>query len=121
MLKLLHEGGFPIWFVLSFGIAALVAALSYALRPLPRRLEVTRGLAAATLFSTLSCTAANLGAVFHSMAGADSRHPDLNLYVKDGPLYLLLGLGESMSSSILGFAFLALIGLFYAVGAARTP
>ena len=78
-------------------------------------------MALATLFATLSSTAANLGTVFHALAGTDPRRPDFNLGMKDGPLVLLLGLGESMSTSILGFALLALVSLFYTVGVSRQP
>jgi hypothetical protein len=121
MSKLLQEGGLPIWFVLLFGLLTLGAAIAYAIKPQLRRLQVMRGLGAATLFSTLSGTAGNIGMVFHAMAGVDGRHPDLNLETKDGPLMLMLGLGESMSCLILGFSFLCLAGLFYAAGAARAP
>ncbi len=121
MMRLLEEGGVPIWFVLLFGLAALGGAVAYALRPQARLLGLIRGMSAATFFGTLSGTAANLGAVFHALAGSDSRFPDLNLFVKDGPLRLLQGLGESMSTSIVGFALLALVGLFYAVGKMREP
>lgn len=121
MSKLLQEGGFPVWFVLLFGVIALAGAVAYAIRPDERRLGLVRGMSLATLFATLSSTAANLGTVFHALAGTDPRHPDFNLGMKDGPLVLLLGLGESMSTSILGFALLALVSLFYTVGVSRQP
>lgn len=119
MMTLIREGGMPIWFVLLFGVVTLAAAVAYALKPQERLLGLVRGMGAATLFSTLSGTAANLGATFHAVAGVDPRHPNLNLLSQEGPLMLALGLGESMSAAILGFAFLALAGLFYAVGSMR--
>jgi hypothetical protein len=121
MSKLLQEGGFPVWFVLLFGIAALAAAVAYAARPQPRRIGPLFGLSMATLFATLSSAAANLGAVFHTLAGTDSRHPEMSFQVKEGSLILMEGLGEAMSTPILGFALLSLVGLFYAVGAMRQP
>jgi hypothetical protein len=118
MSKLLIEGGVPVWFVLLFGLGALFAAIRYALQPQPRRLGLCRGLSAATLFGTLSATASNLGATFATLSG--TRHgAEMSLLSKDGPLLLMTGLGESMSTPILGFALLALVGLFYAVGSAR--
>lgn len=121
MSKLLQEGGFPVWFVLLFGLISLAGAVAYAVKPDERRLGLVRGMSLATLFATLSSTAANLGQVFHALAGTDPRHPEFSLAMKDGPLVLLLGLGESMSTSILGFALLALVSLFYAVGISRQP
>lgn len=122
MLKLLQEGGLPVWFVLLFGLITLAGAVAYATKPDERRLGLVRGMSLATLFATLSSTAANLGMVFHAMAGVDARHPSLNVLTKDdGVLMLMLGLGESMSTAILGFALLALASLFYAVGVSRQP
>lgn len=121
MSKLLEEGGFPIWFVLLFGLVALGASIAYALKPTARRLGFLRGMGLTTLCSTLSGAAGNLGMVFHAMAGVDGRHPDLNLLAKDGALSLMLGLGESLSCPILGFSFLCLASLFYAVGELRLP
>jgi hypothetical protein len=118
MGKLLYEGGVPVWFVLLFGLAALAGAVLYALGPRPGRLGFVRGMAAATLFATLSGTAASLGATFATLSGA-RRGPELGILTKDGPAILMIGLGESMSTPILGFAFLSLVGLFCAVGAAR--
>src|SRR5262249_55473074 len=105
MMNLIREGGFPVWFVLLFGIVTLATAVAYAINPRERLLGLMRGMGAATLFSTLSGTAANIGATFHAVAGVDPRHPNLNLLQPEGPLMLSLGLGESMSTSILGFAF----------------
>src|SRR5579871_6837583 len=106
MGKLLQDGGFPVWFVVLFGLGALISAVRYALQPESRRLGLCRGLSAATLFGTLSGTAANFGATFATLSGL--RHgPESSLLTKDGPLILMAGLGESMSTAILGFALLA--------------
>lgn len=118
MVTLIQEGGFPMWFVLLFGFVTLGCSIAYAIRLERRLLGLARGMAIATLFSTLSGTAANFGQVFHVLAG--KHDPALKLSSPDGPLILLLGLGESMSTSIIGFAFLALAGLFYGVGAMRS-
>lgn len=117
MATLIQEGGFPMWFVLLFGITTLGSAIAYAIRLEKKLLGLSRGMLLATLFSTLSGTAANLGQVFHVLAG--QRGGNMSLASPEGPQILLLGLGESMSTSIIGFAFLALAGLFYGVGAMR--
>src|SRR5688572_5914326 len=99
MVTLIQEGGFPMWFVLLFGFVTLGSSIAYAIRLEARLLGLARGMALATLFSTLSGTAANLGQVFHVLAG--KRDAGLSFAGPEGPLVLLLGLGESMSTSII--------------------
>ncbi|MBL9007870.1 MAG: hypothetical protein JNJ46_26665 [Myxococcales bacterium] len=117
LLKLMHEGGFPMWFIVLFGGSALVSAVLYAKTLSPRYAALARGLALSTLMATLAGTAAALGATFAALAG--DRFPELNILKPDGPQVLLKGLAESMSPSIMGFALLALVGLFYGVGSFR--
>jgi hypothetical protein len=118
MMKLISEGGFPVWFVLLFGLSALGSAIRYAQNPQARWLRTTGGLALATLFATLSSTAANLGAVFSALSG-QRPGAELSLLGKDGPIILMVGLSESMSTPIIGFALLALVGIFYSAGSLR--
>ena len=124
MLTLMRDGGFPMWFILAFGLAALASSVSYAVRPDEKRLSLTRGMSLATLFATLAALAAALGATLFALAGR--RAPDLSLEVPHGSLILLTGMAESMSPLIVGFALLALTAMFSAVGgfreaAARDP
>ncbi len=117
LIKLMQEGGFPMWFIVGFGLAGLVAAALYAKTVSSRYAALARGLALATLMATLAGTTAALGAVFSALAG--ERFPDLNILKPDGPQVLMKGLAESMSPGIMGFALLALSALFYAVGSYR--
>src|SRR5262245_7409695 len=117
MMTLIREGGIPMWFILLFGLLALGGSVWYAMAPEPRRLGLVRGMSAATLFSTLSGTAAAVGATLHTLAGG--RIPEYSFKTPDGPLFLMTGLAESMSAMIMGFSFLALVGLICAVGAVR--
>jgi len=113
MLTLIREGGFPMFVILALGLGALGAALRSVTSPSEGRLRLARQLARATLYSTLVGLAAALGAVFHQAPDYAQRN-HLDLYQT-----VLMGLGESMSPAIMGFAILALVALFTAVGEQR--
>lgn len=115
MLTLIRWGGVPMWFILLFGLLCLGGAAMYALRPTQRRQDFVRGMALATLFSTLTGTCADLASVFVHM-------PEMPEMIGEKPLVwqiLFQGLAESMSPGIMGFTILSLSALLYAVGAAR--
>lgn len=109
---MMREGGFPMWFILAFGIIALVFAALAVARPERRRLAFVKGMIATTLGSTLAGTAAALGAVFHHVPERFADRPDW-------PLLVLTGLGEAMAPAIMGFAFCTLACLLGAVAAGR--
>lgn len=117
LFTLIRDGGFPMWFILLFGAIAVYASARHALQPDPRRLQAIRGFSLATLWSTVSGTAAALGTTLHTLAGA--RGPQFHLQNPDGPIMLLTGLAESMSALIVGGALLCLVGLFTGVAALR--
>lgn len=117
LTKLMVEGGFPMWFIVAFGLTSLAAAALYAKTVSDRFAALARGMSLATLMATLAGTAAALGMVFNTLAG--DRSPELSILKPEGPQVLLKGLGESMSPGIMGFALLALSALFYAVGTYR--
>lgn len=117
LTKLMQEGGFPMWFIVTLGLAGLVTAALYAKTVQSRFAALARGLALATLMATLAGTTAALGAVFAALAG--DRFPEVNILKPDGPQILLKGFAEAMSPGIMGFALLALTALFYAVGSYR--
>ena len=114
MLTLFREGGFPIWFLLSFGALSLLAAARFALRPEPARLRLALALAAATLFTMSTAISAALATVGHQAPGYLARHPEDSL---SG--VILQGLAESLSPAILGSTVLTLSALFVALGCYR--
>ncbi len=116
-MNLMRDGGLPMWFIVAFGLAALVSSIGYAIRPDDKRRSLTRGMSLATLFATLAALAAALGATLNTLAGR--RHPDIRIDLPDGVVNLLTGLAESMSPLIMGFALLALTAMFGAVGGFR--
>ena len=115
MINLLRDGGVPIWFVLGFGGWALVAAGRYAMKK-GVSVGFIRGMMAATFCSILSALCANFGATFayvsaHLEGGNGDPRTEL--------AHLVEGLGESMSSGIVGFSLLALTALLVGVGKQR--
>ena len=112
MMTLIHEGGIPMWFILLFGVGGLGYAAFFAARPARRRLAVVKSLGVATAATALSGTFAALGAVFHQVPERFADKPDW-------PMILLTGLGESMSAGIMGFSFVALMGLVASLGVGR--
>jgi hypothetical protein len=117
MLTLIRDGGVPMWFILAFGLCALVSAIRYAMQPAATVQKLTRGMAMATLFATLAALASDLGKTLHTLAGQPTA--ELSLEQPHGALILLTGLAESMSPLIMGFALLALTAMFGAIGAFR--
>ena len=114
MLSFIRDGGAPILFVIAFGLWTLASSLAFAMQPLRARVSSLKWMHLVVLFSTLAGSVANVGAVFHYL-GAGKQGAE------DRVLVLLQGLGESMSTPILGFAFLALSSLGMAVGLRRLP
>jgi len=111
MMTLMIEGGFPMWFLLLFGLLALGAAVRFAHRPQPRFLRLAMALGMATLWATLTGTFAALAAVGKHAPVYQREHPGTTLSE-----VLLLGVAESMSAGILGFTLLALTALCLAAG-----
>jgi len=114
MTTLIHEGGWPIWFTLLFGLITLAGAARFAISARRKHLGFVLGLAAATLFSTLNGVVADLAAVGHHM---NQRWDELSPNLVPA---LLQGFAESMSPGILGFTLLSLAALICAVGLSRT-
>lgn len=114
MLEFLQRGGVGIWVVLLFGLIALGAAVAFLVRPDERRLGFIRAMSRATLFSVAAALSAGFAAVAYKVP-ADPRwahSPDL-------PLVVMEGIGEALTNAILGFAQLALVWFFVAVGRRR--
>ena len=107
-------GGVPMLFVVVFGLLAVAASVPYARRPGPGALGVVRALTAATTFSVLCATWSDLCAVFTKVPA----HPE---WVAESGLanIVMIGLGESLTPGVVGFALLSVTWLLVAVGARR--
>jgi hypothetical protein len=111
MLNLFVEGGFPMWFLLAFGLTTLVFAARFARAPVRRTLRIALGMAGATVFTTLTSVSTDLAMVGHHAPEYLKSHPETTL-----PEVLLQGMAESLSPAILGFTMLSLAALLVAVG-----
>ncbi len=111
MLQFFLNGGVPMFGVLAFSLAALVAAIRFTLLPEGRRVGAIVCLSVCALLSTV------LGFVSDVLAVLQHA-PEM---AKEGelPQFLLQGLAESLSPLILGFALLIGVWLVMAVGYRR--
>ncbi|MHB8417396.1 MAG: hypothetical protein ACYDCL_04935 [Myxococcales bacterium] len=114
--ELFRDGGFPMFGIVIFGLAALFSAARYIKRPRPHALHFTAGLGAATLFLTFAGLAADVRAVCHAVPRMVESG---KIGAAEAPLVVLQGVGESMAPLIFGFTLLALTGLVAGVGLRR--
>jgi hypothetical protein len=116
MVNLMVEGGVPMWFLLAFGVATLVAAARFAWRPVGRSPAPVWCLAIGTTAWIATAVMQDLAAVGHHGPDYLRAHPDVSL-----AHMLMQGLAESMAPGILGFVILSLSSLLIAVGLYRRP
>ena len=111
MLTLFREGGFPMWFLLAFGLGMLGLAGRFAYAPTGWALRATLGLGSATMFTAITGTCADFAAVGHHGPRFLETHPEMQLFQM-----LLQGFAESMSPMILGFTMLSLAAMLVTLG-----
>jgi hypothetical protein len=109
-MQFMTDGGWSMWIVLIFGLAALLCGGALSIRPTPGKLALLRGLTLATVFAVLSGVGANLSTTFRYASGVAE--------VERGAV-VLQGMAESLAPTILGFTMLALAWLAGATGMRR--
>ena len=121
MMAFMQAGGLGIWIVLLFGVLTLVAAVAFAARPDPRRVELTRALSQATVFAVLTAVCANLAAVGWKVPQNEewAKSPELPLIVRTIEV-ASEPVAESLTPAILGFALLGIAWFVTAVGVRRS-
>ncbi len=112
MMTLFRNGGFPMYFILVFGLVMLVTALAYAVRPAKEREGFVKWMCVATIASVVSGTAGDFAAVAHYVETHPMGGAELGRIV-------VVGFGESMSPAIFGGSLLSLTALAMAVGRRR--
>jgi hypothetical protein len=115
-MEFLQAGGAPVWAILVFGAANLIASAVFSYRPSKRLLGTIIALACSVLFSVAAGTMADLAAVGMHIAERSDWYLSPKL-----PLLVLQGFAESMVPGILGFTLLSLVALACAVGLRRMP
>ncbi|HUB09613.1 MAG TPA: hypothetical protein VMB50_21590 [Myxococcales bacterium] len=116
MWQVFREGGFPMFGIVGFGLAALAAAGVFAVRPRPGALGFIGGMAGATLALTIAGLAAALRAVFTAVPAAVESN---KLTAERAHWILLQGISESMAPLIFGFTLLALTAFVCGIGQRR--
>ena len=113
MLRLITQGGPPIWFILLFGVSALVTAGLFVRRPEDSKLGFLRAISWAQIFTMIAGFA---GGVARSIQGIHALPPAKRA---DWPLFVLFGTGEALADVILGATLLALAWFITAIGMRR--
>jgi len=114
MTTLIREGGFPVFFLLLFGLLAMAFAVRFATAPSQRVFRTALVLCVATLLTSINGMFAAFAAVGHHAPEYVTRHPGTSL-----PEVVLVGFAESMAPGILGFTVLSLVSLVLALGVWR--
>lgn len=114
MATLVREGGFPVFFLLAFGLIAMAFAVRFATAPSQRVFRTTLVLCAATVLTSFNGMFAAFAMVGHHAPDYVKQHPGTSLSE-----VVLLGFAESMAPGILGFTLLSLIALILALGVWR--
>lgn len=112
-MQFLQEGGWGAYLVLILSLVTLVDAALFAWKPDRKRLAFLVGMTVATLLSSMTGTVAGLASTFHYVGDPAKGGAG------DWPHMLLLGLGESLGSLILGFGLMAVAWILGAVGLRR--
>jgi hypothetical protein len=105
-------GGFPMVFVVVFGLVSLGSAVLFALRPTAGRLASVVAYATAVLLTSIAGTALDLGVVF-------SRFQDFP--ADNASAFVLMGCAEALSPVILGFSLISITALVAGIGSRRLP
>ena len=103
-----QAGGFGMYQVGLFGVALLLAALHFAVRPEERRLPYLQALSTATFMSTAFAVTTDVAAVCWALAHWKDKSEIVAV--------LFQGTWESLMPACLGFALLSLASLAKAFG-----
>jgi len=107
------SGSFHVAVTLLFSVITLGLAISFAVRPADKKLQILRPMSWATLFSILAAIAAGFGATaLHASPAQGGRQTDIANQI-------MRGLAEAMVPPVLGFVLLALSWMLVSVGLRR--
>jgi hypothetical protein len=109
-----RSGGAAMWFLSAVGIAALLAAASFARRPDLALVPRVERLTSAVVWSMVAGVASDLAEVGRAIPSTPewAHSPDLVLII-------LTGISESLTPAVLGAAILSVDALLMAAGHAR--
>jgi len=113
VVQFFMNGGFPMWFILAFGLASLIGAVLFARRPDELRLGSLRAMSWATAFASFAGFVAGVAVTFAACANLPEAE------ASRWHVYAIMGIAESASNLILGASLLALTWLVIAIGLRR--
>jgi hypothetical protein len=108
MMDFFRGGGFSMWIVLGFGLAAIATAFGLLRDAEPRRLAALKAITWGGVLAIASGLASNLSAVFAHLAHRGGNTADL-----------YQGLAESLAPAVLGGTMLSVAWLIVAVAVRR--
>ncbi len=111
MKQFMIDGGPGMWLILLFGLTALATAAWFAFRAEGRVRGFLASMSKAVGYAALASFALDMLKVCDAIAGWP--RPDERWVV------LVHGIGEALSPLVMGFAFLALVHFFTAIGHRR--
>jgi hypothetical protein len=111
LITLFRDGGWSMFIIVLFGLIALGAAGYFAARPDERHEGFIRWMSLATLWSVLAGICSDLATVFAATCQVEDAAQRTRMNLE--------GMAESLSPGIMGFVFLALVGLLAAIGRRR--
>jgi|GEM_PF-1343801 len=112
MPMFIRQGGWPMLLVLAIGVAMLYPAVRYMLTATAARQLLLERLTKAMRYTVIGGVAANLSATAFNSVDRAGDKPDFHLY-------LVYGIGESLTVALAGYTILGVVWLMIAVGTRR--
>jgi hypothetical protein len=113
MLNIIRDGGPPIWFILLFGLIALVDAVLIARRADARKLAFLRAMTLTLVFAMITGFAGGVAKSFGARI-PPGREADFGRLI-------LKGVSEALADVVMGSALLTLAWFIAAIGVRRRP
>ena len=112
MPMFIQQGGWPMLLVLALGLVMLYLAVRYMLAANAARHLLLERLTNAMRYTVIGGVAANLSATAFNSVDKAGDKPDFHLY-------LVYGVGESLTVALAGYTILGVVWLMISVGTRR--
>jgi hypothetical protein len=113
MLTIIRQGGPPIWFIILFGLIALVDAILIVRRADARKLAFLRAMTLTVVFAMITGFAGGVAKSFGARVPPGLR--------ADFPFLVIKGISESLANVVMGSMLLTLAWFIAAIGVRRRP
>jgi hypothetical protein len=111
MIEFFRAGGIAMWFILALGLVTCVSGVLYAKAKTRATLVRLALFSVATLFAAVAGVTAGFATVFMQVPAREewARNPEM-------PLIVMMGIGESLTTLVLGSALLMIAWTIAAAG-----